>query len=175
MRRVNCFATQLRLVGPHAPLTSRMQSTSAALIAAATQPTDDALRQILRRYQHIAVVGISSDESKPSHHVAAMMQLHGQYHIIPVRPGTGIILGEQIVPRLSDIPQALAPNVLVNVFRKPEDVEPIVDEAIAMGATAVWFQLGVVNEKAIAKATSAGLTVVADRCLWIEFERLGNR
>ncbi|CUG86054.1 Hypothetical protein, putative [Bodo saltans] len=166
MRRANCIASHLQLP-------SRMASTTSGILAAALHPTDDVIRQLLKR-KHIAVVGLSSDASKPSYHVAEMMQQHGQYRIIPVRPGSGKILGEPVVGKLSDIPSDLIADVIVDVFRNPNDVEPIVDEAIAVGATALWFQQGVVNEKAIIKAVGAGITVVADKCLWLEFERLGR-
>jgi uncharacterized protein len=166
MRRVNCVASHFRN-------SSTVTSTTSGIIASAMQPTDDVIRRLLR-LKHIAVVGLSSDASKPSHHVADMLQQHGQFHIIPVRPGTGTILGEPTVSTLSDIPTDLLPNLLVDVFRNPKDVEPIVDEAIAIGVKALWFQQGVVNEKAILRAVDAGITVVADKCLWLEFERLSR-
>lgn len=170
MRRIACLTSHTHIAAQ--PL--RMSSTStAAIVAAATNPTDKVLSQLLQR-QYIAVVGISNDESKPSHHVATMLYHHGQYDIIPVRPGNGVILNENIIPHLRLVPKELVPKLLVNVFRKPEDTEQIVDEAISIGATAMWFQLGVVNEKAIVKAVSAGMTVVADKCLWIEYCRLGR-
>ncbi|CUF80172.1 CoA-binding protein, putative, partial [Bodo saltans] len=109
--------------------------TTSGILAAALHPTDDVIRQLLKR-KHVAVVGLSSDASKPSYHVAEMMQQHGQYRIIPVRPGSSKILSEPIVGKLSDIPSDLIADVLVDVFRNPDDVEPIVDEAIAVGATA---------------------------------------
>ena len=112
----------------------------------------------------IAVVGLSSDPSRASYGVARYMQRYG-YQVIPVNPNETEILGEKAYPSLRDLPE---PPDVVDVFRRPEHVAGVVDEAIAAGAKAIWLQLGVIDEKAAQKAREAGLLVVMDRCLKIE-------
>jgi len=118
--------------------------------------------------KRIAVVGLSSDPSRPSYDVARYLQRQG-YTIIPVNPKETEVLGEKSYPTLSDIPE---PPDVVDVFRRPEYVGEIVDEAIKVGAKAVWLQLGVINEEAARKAREAGLLVVMDRCMKIEHHML---
>lgn len=118
--------------------------------------------------KRIAVVGLSSDPSRPSYDVARYLQRQG-YTIIPVNPKETEVLGEKSYPTLSDIPE---PPDVVDVFRRPEYVGEIVDEAIRVGAKAVWLQLGVINEEAARKAREAGLLVVMDRCMKIEHHML---
>jgi len=112
----------------------------------------------------IAVVGLSSDPSRASYGVARHMQRHG-YQVIPVNPNESEILGVRAYPSLSDLAE---PPDVVDVFRRPEHVAAVVDEAIAVGAKAVWLQLGVIDEQAAQKARDAGLLVVMDRCIKIE-------
>ncbi|HEY5626470.1 MAG TPA: CoA-binding protein [Nitrospira sp.] len=119
--------------------------------------------EILRTCRTIAVVGASSNPARPSNHVAGYMKAQG-YRMIPVNPNETNILGESAYPSLGAIP---GPIDLVDVFRKPEDVLPIVEEAIAKGAKAVWLQEGIVNDAAAARAKEAGLLVVMDRC-WLK-------
>jgi predicted CoA-binding protein len=126
------------------------------------------LRRILKDTRVIAVVGLSADWYRPSYFAAKYMQEHG-YRIIPVNPKYDSILGERCYKRLSDIP---SPVDMVDVFRKTQDVPPIADEAIAIGAKVLWQQLGVTNEVAAAKARTAGLEAVLDRCVKIEHGRL---
>jgi predicted CoA-binding protein len=118
--------------------------------------------------KRIAVVGLSSDPSRPSYDVARYLQRQG-YSIIPVNPKETEVLGEKSYPTLSDIPE---PPDVVDVFRRPEYVGEIVDEAVKVGAKAVWLQLGVINEEAARKAREAGLLVVMDRCMKIEHHML---
>lgn len=132
--------------------------------------------KLLNESRVIAVVGMSPREDRASHYVAAYMQQHG-YRIIPVNPvaaGTRI-LGEHVYPTLTLAAAALAEQHilidLVDVFRKPEEVVPIADEAIAIHAKGLWLQLGVINDLAVAHARAAGLSVVADRCIKIEHAR----
>ena len=134
------------------------------------------VEEILARSEVVAVVGLSDRPDRPSHGVARYLQEQG-YRIIPVNPQLrGPVLGEEPYSRLEDVPERID---LVDVFRRPEDVPPVVDAAIAVGASAVWMQLGIVHEEAAAKARAAGLDVVMDKCTAIEHRALarsgGNR
>jgi predicted CoA-binding protein len=124
--------------------------------------------EILRKYRTIAVVGISSDETRDSHSVSKYMQAAG-YHVVPVNPAETEVLGEKAYATVASIP---APVEIVAVFRRPEAVPDIVDDAIAAGAKVVWMQEGIVNEEAAAKAREASLEVVMDRCLRTEHRRM---
>lgn len=126
------------------------------------------LRQVLKDNRTIAVVGLSADWNRPSYFAAKYMQERG-YRIIPVNPKYPEILGEKCYPDLKSIPE---PVDIVDVFRKPEDCTPIAREAVAIGAKVLWLQLGVVNEEARQIAEAAGLTVIEDRCVKIEYARL---
>jgi len=126
------------------------------------------LRRILRESKVIAVVGLSADWYRPSFFAAKYMQEHG-YRIIPVNPKYPEILGEKCYKSLRDIPGKVD---MVDVFRKTQDVPPIAEEAIAIGAKVLWQQLGVRNEEAAARARQAGLDAVMDRCVKIEHGRL---
>lgn len=132
--------------------------------------TDDipGLRRILATCKVIAVVGLSADWFRPSYFAAKYMQEHG-YTVIPVNPRYPDILGERCYKSLRDIPVKVD---IVDVFRKTEDVGPIADEAIAIGAKVLWQQLGVHNADAVARAEAAGLECVVDRCVKIEHARL---
>jgi predicted CoA-binding protein len=133
------------------------------------------LRRILGSNRTIAVVGLSPQWHRPSFFAAKYMQSHG-YRIVPVNPGATEILGERSYPSVTAAAQALAADGvkidMVDCFRRSEDIPPIADEAIAIGARCLWLQLGVVNEHAAAKARAAGLEVVMDRCVKIEHARL---
>ncbi len=126
------------------------------------------LRRILATSKVIAVVGLSADWFRPSYFAAKYMQEHG-YRIIPVNPRYETILGERCHKSLRDIPEKVD---VVDVFRRTEDVAPIADEAIAIGAKVLWQQLGVRNEAAARKAEAAGLESVMDRCVKIEHARI---
>lgn len=128
----------------------------------------DTIRAMLNDAHTIAVVGLSDDPSKPSYGVAAYMQQHG-YRIVPITPKSGSILGEQTYPDLASVP---FPIDIVDIFRRPEAVGPHVDEAIAVGAKAVWLQLGIRNDAAIERAAQAGLQTVQDRCIKVDHMRL---
>jgi len=121
----------------------------------------DIAARILREYRRVAVVGISDRPERDSHRVAAYLQRVG-YTIIPVNPNVEHVLGERCWPTLEDAPGLIE---VVDVFRRSELVEPVVDAAIRVGAKAVWMQDGVVNEAAAEKARAAGLLVVMDRCM----------
>jgi predicted CoA-binding protein len=128
------------------------------------------LRRILAENRTIAMVGLSADWFRPSYFAAKYMQEHG-YRVIPVNPRYAgkEILGEQVYASLADIPVKVD---LVDVFRKTADVPPIAEQAIAIGAKALWQQIGVKNEAAAARAQAAGLDTVMDRCVKIEHARL---
>ncbi|HTJ04836.1 MAG TPA: CoA-binding protein [Caldimonas sp.] len=126
------------------------------------------LRRILRTSRTIAVVGLSADWFRPSYFAAKYMQEHG-YRVVPVNPRYESILGERCHATLATIE---IPVDIVDVFRKTEDVLPIAEQAIAIGAKCLWQQIGVKNEQAAALAAAAGLEVVMDRCVKIEHARL---
>ena len=128
----------------------------------------NALRRILHNCRTIAVVGLSADWNRPSFFAAKYMQEHG-YRVIPVNPRYPEILGEKCYARLEDIPE---PVDMVDVFRRSEDVGPIADSAVAIGAKCLWQQLGVLNHDADGRARAAGLETVMDRCVKIEHARL---
>jgi len=134
------------------------------------RPMDDinTLRRILSQNRVIAVVGLSADWFRPSYFAAKYMQEHG-YTVIPVNPRYREILGQPCYKSLRDIPVKVD---LVDCFRKTEDIMPIAEDAIAIGAKVLWQQLGVKNEAAAAKARAAGLDTVMDRCVKIEHGRL---
>lgn len=127
--------------------------------------------EILRKYRTIAVVGLSSNPARPSHGVAAYLKAHG-YRIIPVNPRESEVLGERAYPDLRSVPE---PIEVVDVFRRSEDVPPIVEEAIEVGAKAVWMQTGIVNAEAARRAWEAGLEVVMDRCMRTAHRRMSVR
>lgn len=131
-------------------------------------PTDEEIKEILKSAKNIAVVRLSGKPRRDSHRVAAYLKTRG-YKIFPVNPTIKESLGEKAYPRLEDIPE---PIDVVEIFRAPEYVLPIVESAIAMGAKVVWMQLGVVNEEAAKKARDAELTVMMDRCMMQEHKRL---
>ncbi len=123
--------------------------------------------EILAAWRVIAVVGLSPDPSRPSHAVASFLKQRG-YRIVPVNPHATELLGERCWPDLRAIP---FPVEIVDIFRRSEHVGPVVDDAIAIGARAVWMQSGVRDEQAAGRARDAGLEVVMDRCPAIELKR----
>ena len=129
-------------------------------------PQSDPIADLLRRSKTIAVVGLSDNPLRPSHGVSAYMQSHG-YRIIPVNPQIEECLGEKAYATLLDIPERDIPGKIdiVNIFRRPEYVEEIVDQAIQLKVPAIWMQEDVIHEKAAEKARQAGIFVVMDRCI----------
>ena len=128
----------------------------------------NALRRILRECKTLAVVGLSANWYRPSYFAAKYMQEHG-YRIVPVNPKYPEILGEKSYARLEDIP---FPVDMVDVFRKEQDIPPIAQSAVAIGARCLWQQLGLKSEEADRIATAAGLDSIWDRCVKIEHARL---
>ncbi|MEW6404431.1 MAG: CoA-binding protein [Chloroflexota bacterium] len=129
---------------------------------------DQIMKDILLSAKTIASVGVSSNPAKDSYSVVEYLKAQG-YRVIPVNPTASEILGEKSYPDLSSVPEKID---VVQIFRKPEDVPPVVDEAIKVGAKAVWMQEGIVNEEAAIKARSAGLRVVMDACMRVNHRRL---
>ncbi len=136
---------------------------------------DAALVKSLRSVKTIAMVGASPDWNRPSAFAMKYLQ-HKGYRVIPVNPKAAgqLINGETCYARLEDIPQSDYPIDMVDVFRKSQEVGPIADSAIAIGAKVLWMQLGVRNDAAAAKAEAAGLTVIMNRCPKIEYGRLNG-
>lgn len=137
--------------------------------------TATTIAHILQHSRTVAVVGLSPKPERDSHEVAEYMQRQG-WRIIPVNPVAAAsgqpILGERVYATLTEAAAANRID-LVDVFRNSDDVPPVVDEAIAIGAPAVWLQLGIVNDAAMATARAAGLRTVQDRCLLVEHRRQG--
>ncbi len=131
---------------------------------------DDAdIRRILLEARTIALVGASPNPARPSHGVMRFLLARG-YMVHPVRPGVDEVLGQRAYVRLADVP---GPIDLVDIFRRSEQAGEVVDEAIAIGAKAVWMQLDIIDTAAAARARAAGLDAVMDRCPAIEIPRLG--
>ena len=116
---------------------------------------------LLKKYRNIAIVGLSPKNNRPSNQVAVYLMEAG-YNIVPVNPGQEEILGKKCYPDLESIPE---PIDIVDIFRRSEDIPPIVNGAIGINAKVVWMQQDIINEEAAAKARKAGLTVIMDRCL----------
>ena len=133
------------------------------------QGSADPILDILRKCKTIAVVGLSSNPMRPSHEVTEYMQGAG-YRIIPVNPNEAEVLGEKSYARLEDVPEKVD---AVNIFRRAEEVPPVVESAIRIGAPVVWMQLGIENEEAAEKARAAGMAVVEDACILVEHRRRG--
>lgn len=127
----------------------------------------DEILEILTKYHTIAIVGASPDPSHDSYGVVEYMKNKG-YRIIPVNPNAAEVLGQTAYPDLLSIP---APVEVVNIFRRPVEVGPVVEQAIAIGASAIWMQLGIINKEAAGRARAAGLKVVMDRCMKVEHYR----
>ena len=131
-------------------------------------PSDAEIRDRLARVKTIAVVGLSPRSDRPSHSIARRLQQWG-YRVIPVRPAVREVLGEKAYARLADVAEKID---LVDVFRTAKQVAPIVEECIALRIPALWIQQGIVNEAAAARAREAGLFVVMDRCIAVDYRRL---
>jgi len=120
---------------------------------------------VLAQVQSIVVVGLSPHPHRPSHRVTAAMQ-HAGFRIVPVHPHAAAVLGEKAYASLDDVPP---PFDLVNVFRAPDRIDPIVDDCIRLGVKRLWIQQGIVNEAAAARAVAHGIWTVMDRCIWTDF------
>jgi predicted CoA-binding protein len=140
-------------------------------------PREDVLRGILSEYRNVAVVGLSNDPTRPSYVVAEYLENHG-FNIVPVNPFVTEVLGEKSYKSLLEMPVEIQRTIeIVDIFRRSEDVPPIVEQAVKMKELfgvlrVVWMQLGVINEQAAESARKAGLTVVMDKCIRQEHHRL---
>jgi predicted CoA-binding protein len=121
-------------------------------------------RDLLRRYRRIAMVGLSDDPSRPSYRAAVHMQAYG-YEVTPVNPRVSSVLGVAAVASLADVE---GPLEIVDVFRRQSEIPAVVDEAIALGAKAIWLQLGLRDDAAAARARAAAIPFVQDRCIKME-------
>jgi len=130
----------------------------------ASFPQTDPVTELLKRAKTIAVVGLSDNPLRPSYGVSAYMQSHG-YRIIPVNPRIESCLGEKAYASLLEVPEKID---IVDIFRRPEFVEEVVDQAIQLKVPAIWMQQDVIHEKAGEKARKAGMFVVMDRCILVE-------
>ena len=131
-------------------------------------PPDSDVKNILGSAHTIAVVGLSPKPERPSHRVAKYL-IEAGYRIIPVNPGQDTILGQTCYPDLAAVPEKID---IVDVFRRSEDVPPIVEQAIAIGTRVVWLQQGIINEAAAELCNQAGITCIMDRCTKVEHARL---
>ncbi|OEU78557.1 MAG: CoA-binding protein [Desulfobacterales bacterium C00003060] len=127
-------------------------------------PPSERIKAILQKCKTVAIVGLSPKPERDSHKVAKYLK-ENRYRIVPVNPGQKEILGEKCYPNLKAVP---FPIDMVDIFRKPESIPPVVDDAIEMGAKAVWMQLGLAHNQAADKARREGLEVVMNKCMKIE-------
>ncbi|HLZ50494.1 MAG TPA: CoA-binding protein [Candidatus Acidoferrum sp.] len=127
----------------------------------------DPILEILKKYKTIAIVGLSSNPSRPSYGVAEYMQSRG-YRIIPVNPNEREVLGEKSYARLEDVPEKVE---FVDVFRRVEEVPAVTESAIRVGAKVLWMQLGIENAEAAERARAAGMIVVEDACVFVEHRK----
>ena len=129
------------------------------------------IARIVRTARTVAIVGLSPNELRPSHFVGFYLRRHG-YRVIPVNPRESEILGEPCYPSLSDVPEHID---VVDVFRTPAAVPAIAEEAVAVGAGALWLQFGVISAEGAEIARRGGLAVIMDRCLKVEHARYRGR
>jgi predicted CoA-binding protein len=145
-----------------------VRATSTWNAAMFQNPPDHVIHEVLSRPRRIAVVGCSPDPRRDSHRIARLLMDKG-HTVVPVNPAARVILGQPAYASLREIP---APVDMVDIFRRADRAGSVVDEAIAVGASIVWMQFGVVDEAAAARAQAAGLTVIMDRCPAVEYQRL---
>jgi uncharacterized protein len=137
------------------------------LLPEGAKASADSILEILKNYRTIAVIGLSSNPTRPSHGVAKYLKSAG-YRIIPVNPNEKEVLGEKSYARLEDVPEKIE---IVDIFRRAEEVPGVVESAIRVGAKVVWMQLGIENAEAAEKARAAGLIVVEDACMYVEHKK----
>jgi uncharacterized protein len=131
--------------------------------------SDDGIAELLSRTKRVAVVGISDKEDRPSNGVSRWLMAHSHLDLYFVNPALTTVLGKPCYPSLRDIPVDID---MVDIFRKVSDIPAVVDEAIEIGAQSIWIQLGLVDDASAARAADAGLDVVMDLCIKVEYDRL---
>lgn len=139
-----------------------------------SNPSADEIKKIFQETKTIAVVGLSPNPKRPSHSVSKAMQGFG-YSIIPVRPAVDEVLGEKAYADLESIPESLRSQIdMVDVFRAPDKITPIIDACIKLNVPLIWLQDGVINEAEALRAKKAGIQVVMDRCVYRDYVQLIN-
>ena len=137
-----------------------------------SNPSEEEIKEILQNTKTIAVIGLSPKPKRPSHSVAKAMQGFG-YRIIPVRPAVDEVLGEKAYADLESVPESLLSKIdMVDVFRAPDKITPIIDACIKLKVPLIWLQDGVINEAEAKKAEQAGIKVVMDRCVYRDYVQL---
>ena len=136
-----------------------------------TAPTQDQVKSLLQESKNVAIVGISNKEDRASYQVAKWLQENSHFTLFFVNPVIDEVLGQKTFPSLADIPEQID---IVDVFRKAEDCPAVLEKAIAIGAKSIWLQLGIANDEVAAKGRAAGMQVVMDRCIKIDFAALIN-
>lgn len=140
-----------------------------------TNPSESEIIAILKNTKTIAVIGLSPKAQRPSHRVSKAMQEFG-YRIIPVRPAVDDVLGEKAYSDLESLPKELLKKIdMVDVFRAPDKISPIIDACIKLKIPLIWLQDGVVNEKEAIRAQEAGIRVVMDRCVYRDYAQLNDK
>lgn len=132
-------------------------------------PTNDDVKALLEKSKNVAIVGISNKEDRASYQVAKWLQENSHFNIFFVNPVINEVLGKKTFASLADIPEKID---IVDVFRKAEDCPSVLEKAIAAGAGAIWLQLGIANDEVAEKGTTAGLDVVMDRCIKVDYAAL---
>jgi predicted CoA-binding protein len=134
-----------------------------------TAPTQDQVKSLLQESKNVAIVGISNKEDRASYQVAKWLQKNSHFTLFFVNPVIDQVLGQKTYPSLADIPEQID---IVDVFRKAEDCPAVLEKAIAIGAKSIWLQLGISNDEVSAKGSEAGMKVVMDRCIKIDYANL---
>ena len=134
-----------------------------------TAPTNAEVKTLLQESKNVAIVGISNKEDRASYQVAKWLQENSHFTLFFVNPVIDEVLGQKTYPSLADIPEQID---MVDVFRKAEDCPSVLEKAIAIGAKSIWLQLGISNDEVAAKGTEAGMKVVMDRCIKIDYSTL---
>ncbi len=137
------------------------------LLPQGAKPAADPVLELLKNHETVAVVGISLKKTRASHEIAGYLKEAG-YRIVGVNPNETEVLGARCYPRVEDVPEPIG---IVDIFRKAEDVPPVVDSAIRKGAKVIWMQLGIENREAAEKALAVGMTVVMDACILEEHQK----
>lgn len=134
-----------------------------------TAPTSAEVKSLLQESKSVAIVGISNKEDRASYQVARWLQQNSHFTLYFVNPVINEVLGQKCYPSLADIPDEID---IVDVFRKAEDCPSVLEKAIAIGAKSIWLQLGIVSEEVAVKGSAAGMRVVMDRCIKVDYANL---